>query len=298
MAALGITFSLSLFFFLAAAGRDGEKEHQARTRDKGPAASTHDDAGKVSGHIEEANVGSFDLVDGLAYRGDSGVVVYVTAKPIASASLAGSTCPMTQARALSVLRNTSWAEVTLDARGRSPYFTYGTQYDGRSRASDPEGHYISTSLDEEAGRAAGRAKHSDYGGVKFDLVIHTPALAEPSQGERFDNRVWSAHPTTPTEANAVAAYQTLRRAALAKDLEAFLAPQGSPRRRSPPYARARHRGRPRPARRALLSPISRPTTGQLAPGYAHPPPSSPPTAALSTSTSWRLRDIWCWLGST
>jgi hypothetical protein len=222
--ALGITFSLSLFFFLAAGERDGERGQQ---RERGQrAAAAPDPAGTVSGHIEEANVGSYDLVDGVAFRGNAGVVVFVTSKPIASAALAGAACPMTLARSLALLRNASWAEVTLDEGGDTPYFAYGTQYEGQSRADDPGGHYVSSSLDVEDGRAEGGAKHRDYGKFDFDLPLLAPALREPSQRERFDNRIWTDNPRTPTQAEAVAAYQTLRRAALAKDLDALLAAQG------------------------------------------------------------------------
>ena len=46
-------------------------------------------AGEVSGEFEEANVGSFELVDGIAHRSAGGVTGFATSKPIASASLAG-----------------------------------------------------------------------------------------------------------------------------------------------------------------------------------------------------------------
>ena len=223
--ALGVTFSLSLFFFLAARESDSERE-RSRERRGQRASAAPDSAGTVSGHIEEANVGSYDLVDGVAFRSGGDVVVYVTSKPIASAALAGSACPMTLARSLALLRNASWAEVTLDKDGDSPYFAYGTQYEGQSRADDPAGTYVSSSLDVEDGRAEGGAKHSDYGRFTFDLPLLAPALSEPSQRDRFDNRIWAAGARTPTEAEAVAAYQTLRRAALAKDLDALLAAQG------------------------------------------------------------------------
>ena len=223
--ALGVTLVLSVSFFVAASGRSGEKE-RPRVRGGKPAAAAPDPAGTVSGHIEEANTGSFDLVDGIAHRSGKDVVVFVTSKPIASATLAGSACPMTLARSLALLRNASWAEVTLDEDGDTPYFSYGTQYEGQSRADDPDHHYVSSALDVEDGRAEGGAKHSDYGKFNFDLPIHAPSLPEPSQRDRFDNRVWADNPKIPTEGEAVAAYQTLRRAALAKDLEALLAAQG------------------------------------------------------------------------
>jgi hypothetical protein len=70
----------------------------------------------VKGHYKEINIGEFDLVDGIAYpaTGGAGIVVYVTDKPIASPMLTESACPMTEARALTELRNARFAEVTLD----------------------------------------------------------------------------------------------------------------------------------------------------------------------------------------
>ena len=94
----------------------------------------------VSGHFKEANTGDFDLVDGLAWgptrAGET--AVYVTDKPIASPVL-GATCPMAEARALSVLRDARWNEVDLDASGKSRYFGAGTQYSGTSRSEDVGG---------------------------------------------------------------------------------------------------------------------------------------------------------------
>jgi hypothetical protein len=76
----------------------------------------------VKGHIKEVNIGEFDLVDGIAYpsmNGGGGTVVYVASKPIASPLLVDSACPLTQARALSKLRNASFGEITLDPTGVS-----------------------------------------------------------------------------------------------------------------------------------------------------------------------------------
>src|ERR1044072_9380865 len=224
--ALGVTLSLSLFFFLAGRGL-GERERSRQSDgQRAGAAAAPDFTGTVSGHIEEVNTGSFDLVDGVAYRSGADVVVFVTSKPIASAALAGSTCPMTLARSLALLRNASWAEVTLDKDGDSPYFAYGTQYEGQSRADDPAGNYVSTALDVEDGRAEGGARHRDYGKFTFDLPLLAPALPEPSQRDRYDNRIWPDTPPLPTAADAIAAYQMLRRAALAKNLDALLTAQG------------------------------------------------------------------------
>ena len=207
---------------------DSAPEQGAPGASEGASASAASSPeGRVSGHFEEANVGGFDLVDGIAHRAPGGeVVVFATSKPIASAALAGSSCPMTQARALALLRDASWNEVTLDRRGHSPYFAYGTQYAGQGRALDPDGHYVSGSLEEEDGRAEGQARHEDYGGFRFDLPIHAPALPEPSQGDRFDTRVWGASPVVPGTYQAFTAYEAIRRAALARDLAALLAAQG------------------------------------------------------------------------
>jgi hypothetical protein len=75
----------------------------------------------VKGHYKEINVGEFDLVDGIAYpaTGGAGTVVYVADKPIASPMIAGSACPMTQARVLAELRNAKYLEVTLTMAHRN-----------------------------------------------------------------------------------------------------------------------------------------------------------------------------------
>ena len=191
-----------------------------------PAEGPGSGAGEVSGEFEEANVGSFELVDGIAHRAAEGAVtVFATSEPIASASLAGSACPATQARALALLRDASWNEVTLDEDGDTPYFAYGTQYAGQGKASDPDGHWVSSSLEVEDGRAEGRARHEDYGGFRFDLPLHAPTPPEPSQGQRFDGRVWPGN-RVPGTHEAFLAYDAIRRAALAGDLAALLGAQG------------------------------------------------------------------------
>lgn len=85
----------------------------------------------VRGHFKEINTGDFDLVDGIAWASEGETVVYVTSKAIASAALASSPCPMTQARFLTALRDAGWNEVTLDAKGTSNYYGNGTPYAGR-----------------------------------------------------------------------------------------------------------------------------------------------------------------------
>src|SRR5215470_7163678 len=96
----------------------------------------------VKGHYKEPNIGDFDVVDGIAYPdpGGRGTVVYITSKPIASPMIAGSSCPMTHARALSQLRDASWVEVTL-AKGSSRYYAAGKSFGGSSREEEVGGHY-------------------------------------------------------------------------------------------------------------------------------------------------------------
>src|SRR5262249_12021958 len=62
----------------------------------------------VKGHYKEINTGDFDLVDGISYAAGEGTVVLATEKPIASPILAGSICPMTQARAIALIRNAGY----------------------------------------------------------------------------------------------------------------------------------------------------------------------------------------------
>ena len=90
--------------------------------------------GSVKGRYAEINIGSFDLVDGIAWPAEGrGTVIYVTSKPIASSRLVRSSCPATMARALTAVRDAGWVEVTLDASGNSHYFASGTPYGGSSR---------------------------------------------------------------------------------------------------------------------------------------------------------------------
>ena len=111
----------------------------------------------VKGHLDDVNTGNFDLVDGIAYpasRG-AGTVVYVTSKPIASPVLAGSPCPMTQARALTSIRNAGWVEVTL-IRRESRSSTRGGRRSAargaRKRSEDARGS--AGSISPAAGRRA------------------------------------------------------------------------------------------------------------------------------------------------
>jgi hypothetical protein len=179
----------------------------------------------VTGHYEEVNTGKFDLVDGVAYSTkEASTVVYVTEKSIASPVLAASTCPMTQARALTLLRNAGFLEVRLDAAGRSKYFAAGSPYGGRSREEGSSWKVTGGKVAD--GRIAGRVTYARHGQFAFDLPVAKPALDEVSEGDRVQGRRADEGRRTPTEAELTAAYVEARRAARAGDLEALLAAQG------------------------------------------------------------------------
>ncbi|MEO8197358.1 MAG: hypothetical protein ABI689_11630 [Thermoanaerobaculia bacterium] len=182
----------------------------------------------VSGHYKEANTGDFDLVDGIAWgptrAGET--AVYVTDKPIASPIL-GNTCPMAEARALSVLRNARWNAVDLDAKGKSRDYGAGTQYDGTSRSEDVGGHewkFVKSA--DAAGRIVGKVTNQYYGSFEFDLPVRKPAVAEVSEIERMDDGLSKSDLPAPDAAAVSATFSKLRAAALAKDLKGWLAAQG------------------------------------------------------------------------
>jgi hypothetical protein len=183
-------------------------------------------AAPVKGHVKELNLGEFDLVDGIAYTAQAGggTVVYVASKPIASPMLVDSACPLAQARALSKLRNASFAEVTLDAAGRSKYFAAGTPF-GVSLA-DQTPRASSSTLKTAAGRAAGNVTHRPYGHFEFDLPLSNPKFDETSYGDREQKRRLAATTPKPGEQAVIAAYVALRDAALRKDLKATLSAMG------------------------------------------------------------------------
>ncbi len=180
----------------------------------------------VKGHIKEVNINEFDLVDGVAYTAlaGGGTVVYVASKPIASPMLVDSACPLTQARALSKLRNASFGEVTLDAAGRSKYFAAGTPFGGG--LTDLTLRDWSSTLKTDAGRAAGNVTHRQYGRFEFDLPLSNPKFDEISYGDREQKRRLAATTPKPTEQAITAAYVALRDAALRKDLKATLSAMG------------------------------------------------------------------------
>ena len=152
----------------------------------------------VKGHVKEANIGEFDLVDGIAYPSTAGgTVVFVVGKPIASPLLADSACPFIQARALSLVRNAGFSEVTLDDKGHSKYFAAGTPFHGSVNDLTPGGHAWSSTLKLDAGRAAGRVAHHRYGGFEFDLPLSNPEVDEISYGDG-DKRHLAATTPKPT----------------------------------------------------------------------------------------------------
>ena len=183
-------------------------------------------AAPVKGHVKESNIGEFDLVDGIAYTGlaGGGTVVYVASKPLASPMLVDSACPLAQARALSKLRDASFAEVTLDAAGRSRYFAAGKAF-GNS-LTDLSPRDWSSALKTDAGRAVGNVTHRSYGRFEFDLPLANPKVDELSYGDREQKRRLAATTPKPDEKAVTAAYVALRDAALKKDLKATLSAMG------------------------------------------------------------------------
>src|SRR5436190_11146974 len=182
----------------------------------------------VKGHYKEINIGEFDVVDGIAYpaTGGGGTVVYVTDKPIASPMLAESVCPMTQARALTELRNARYVEVTLDPSGRSKYFAAGTAFGGSSREQDVGGRYWSARVKADADRAVGSVLHKREGRFEFDLPLSKPKVNEISQGDWIHGQRADQSAPKPTEPAVSAAFRAVNDAALKKDLKALLSAQG------------------------------------------------------------------------
>jgi hypothetical protein len=183
----------------------------------------------VKGHYQETNIGSFDLVDGIAYAASdgAGTVVYVTDKPIASPILAESPCPMTQARAISALRSVNYVEVTLDKAGRSNYFAAGKMFGGSSREQQAGGHYWTSNLKPgEAGRATGSVQHKLHGGFAFELPVLHPQVREVSQGDWGEGHPADQSAPKPAEQALKMAYESVRQAVVKKDLKSLLAALG------------------------------------------------------------------------
>jgi len=183
-------------------------------------------AAPVKGHVKEVNIGAFDLVDGIAYAAASGAgtVVYVASRPIASPMLADSACPLAQARALATLRKANYAEVTLDAKGRSRYFAAGTPSSGSLTALSPRDW--TSALKTDAGKVAGNVVHRNYGWFEFDLPLSHPSVDELSYGDRQKERKLAATTPAPSEKDVIAAYVAVRDAVHRKDLKATLSAMG------------------------------------------------------------------------
>jgi hypothetical protein len=181
----------------------------------------------VKGHYKEINIGEFDLVDGVAYpaTGGVGTVVYVTDKPIASPMIAGSACPMTQARVLAELRNAKYLEVTL-SHGTSKYLTAGTYFGGSSREQEVGGRYWSSRMKEDPERAIGSVLHKRQGSFDFDLPLSSPKVKEVSEGDRTQGNRYDITVPKPTEQAVTAAYKAMHDAVLKKNLKGLLAAQG------------------------------------------------------------------------
>ena len=181
----------------------------------------------VKGHYKEVNIGEFDVVDGIAYPASRGLgtVVYVTDKPIASPMIAGSACPMTQARALSQLRDAKYLEVTL-VKGVSQYYAAGKSFGGSSREQEAGGRYWSSRMKNDPDRAVGSVVHKSYGTFEFDLPMSKPAIKEVSEGDRSQDIRADATAATPTQHAVYAAYHAMLAAAQKKNLTALLTAQG------------------------------------------------------------------------
>ena len=258
----------------------------------------------VSGHYKETNTGDFDLVDGLAWgptrAGET--AVYVTDKPIASPVL-GATCPMAEARALSVLRDARWNEVNLDPSGKSRYFGAGTQYSGTSRSEDVGGRDWSFTPKEGAGdgRIAGKVTNRYYGSFDFDLPVRQPTVPEVSEIERMDGGLSKGDMPAPDAAAVIATFAKIRTAALAGDLRGLARRPGLLRRADRRHPRpGGDRRRPRAARAALPSagdPEGHRRDGDASRGGLHPRRGCELRSARSsstTTTSCRAAIGCCW----
>jgi len=154
-------------------------------------------------------------------------VVWVASEPIASPLLAGSACPATEARALAVLRDAGYAEVTIDGGARSDYFAYGTMFAGQSRESDVGGGYWTIdSTGARDGRIAGKVHHKQYARFEFDLPIAHPTVTQVSESDRMQGRRTAADLPAPADAKVIATYEAIRAAARAGDLRGVLEAQG------------------------------------------------------------------------
>ncbi len=227
---LGVLAACVVAVALSACGREAEtpvaqEKKTARVAEETIPPYTY--PAPVKGHFKEINLGEFDVVDGVAYPDPNGkgTVVYVTNKAIASPMIAGSACPMTQARALSQLRDASYLEVTL-AKGASKYFAAGRSFDGSSREEEVGGRYWQSRVKDDPDRAVGQVVHKQHGSFEFDLPVSKPLINEVSQGDWIHGTRADATAPRLDEQAVRAAYEAVHDAALKKDLKALLAAQG------------------------------------------------------------------------
>jgi len=180
----------------------------------------------VKGRIHENNVGRFDLVDGVAYTTAAGTVVFASSKRIASPVLVDSPCPMTEARSLQLLRDASWAEVTIATNRRSEYFGFGTAFGGSTFDRTGGSEWAIQVARTAPERIKGTAYHRRDGGFDFDLPVVQPRFREVSEMDRSDGRRSDPAAPLPDERAVTAAYGAVHEAALADNIQGILAAQG------------------------------------------------------------------------
>jgi hypothetical protein len=205
----------------------GKKEKAGQVRpmaEARPAPYTY--RAPVKGRIHEINIGRFELVDGVAYTTGAGTVVFASSRPIASPAVADSPCPMTEARSLELLRDASWAEVTIEESGRSKYFAYGTAFGGSGFDKTGGTEWAIQVAHTSGDRIKGTAFHRSYGGFEFELPVTQPRFREVSEMDRSDGRRSDPAAPLPTEAAVTATYGAVRDSALSGNLKGVLAAQG------------------------------------------------------------------------
>jgi hypothetical protein len=134
---------------------------------------------------------------------------------------------MTEARAISLIRDASWAEVTIDGAGRSKFYGAGTQYTGSSRSTEVGSREWTIKGGKPAdGKIAGNVAYRGRCTFEFGLPVFTPRSREVSESDVMDGQRYATDRRTPTAAELTRAYTDMRKAALAKDLKAMLELQG------------------------------------------------------------------------
>jgi len=219
--------ALAVLMVLGGCGKDDAPAREKTAKPGVDQVPPYSYPAPVKGRFKEINVGEFDVVDGIAFTATSGkgTVVYVTSKAIASPMLAASACPMTQARALSQLRDASYMEVTL-VNGRSGYFLGGKSFGGSVREEEVGGRYWQSKVKDEPDRAIGSVVHKHYGYFDYDLPLSKPEVNQISQGDWMHGTRDDPTAPKPSEQVVTATYRAVHDAALKKDLKALLAAQG------------------------------------------------------------------------